>query len=102
MLSQGNFSFLSPPVQFTPLHFLSVFDKITGQYPEKYTKDWGPVKQFQPLHVHIYQRAGGLICQHQFASLPPALAEEVIFSVASVCVCVSVCALQAEPLDLRT
>ncbi len=37
--------------------------------------------------------------------LPPALAEEVIFSVVSTCasVCVSVCALQAqaEPLDLR-
>ncbi len=37
-----------------------------------------------------------------FISLPPALAEEVIFSVASVCVgvsvCVSVCTLQAEPL----
>ena len=38
--------------------------------------------------------------------LPPAIAEEVIFSEASVCVCVclcvSVCALQAETLDLRT
>ncbi len=34
--------------------------------------------------------------------LPPASAEVVIFSVESVCVCVSVCALQAEPLDLRT
>ena len=34
-------------------------------------------------------------------SLPPALAEEVIFLVASVlCVCLSFCALQAEPLDL--
>ena len=37
-------------------------------------------------------------------SLPPALVEEVIFSVASMCVsvCVSVCTLQAEPLDLWT
>ncbi len=34
--------------------------------------------------------------------LPPVLAEEVIFLVASVCVCVSVCAMQAEPLDLWT
>ena len=34
--------------------------------------------------------------------LPAALAEEVIFSVASMCVRPSVCTLQAEPLDLRT
>ncbi len=34
--------------------------------------------------------------------LPPTLAEEVMFSVAFVCVCVSVCALQAEPLSLPT
>ncbi len=44
--------------------------------------------------------------------LPPALAEEVIFSVPSVCVCVclsvcpsvrlSICALEAETLNLRT
>ncbi len=32
--------------------------------------------------------------------LPPVLVEKVIFSVASVCVCVSVCTLQAEPLGL--
>ncbi len=34
--------------------------------------------------------------------LPPTLAEEIMFSVAFVCVCVSVCTLQAEPLSLPT
>ena len=41
-----------------------------------------------------------------YTSLPPNLAEEVIFSVASMCVCLSDCvfdcALQTQPTDQRT
>ncbi len=58
-------------------------------------------------NYYNYNHRNCLLCQVMSSQvkriaqfLPPALAEEVIFSVASVCV--SVCALQAESLEIRT